>query len=232
MKLRLAALLLSLCCLEVAAATLPVEIVSEYQVTAAGVPVGRVKESFERKGDAYRIHSVTTPEGVLKLMLDDEWDLTSSGRIVAGGLRPLAFEQHRARDGKRDIEATFDWARGVMLSTYQGKVTEVALPRETQDRASVMYQFMNLERRETIEMPMTNGRKVDLYTYKLVGEPRLQTPAGTFETLHYQRVTTDPKERRAEVWLARERFNFPVRVVFEDPRGLKLEQTLLTLQVR
>ena len=33
----------------------------------------------------------------------------------------------------------------------------------------MMYQFMNIERRgRAIEMPMSNGRKVELYTYRLV----------------------------------------------------------------
>jgi hypothetical protein len=53
---------------------------------------------------------------------------------------------------------------------------------------------------------------------------RVKTPAGEFDTYHYERVTTDPKEAKAEVWLAKDQHNLPVRVVFDDPRGLKLEQ--------
>jgi hypothetical protein len=226
----LAALLLCLPCL---AAAIPSEVTAEYQVITSGVVVGRVKESFVRKGDTYTIRSVSSPEGMLKMLMDDQWELSSSGRIVAAGLQPLAFGQHRARDGKRDVDATFDWSRGVMLSTYEGKQSEVPVQRATQDRISIMYQFMNLERLgETVEFPMTNGRKVDVYTYKLVGEVRLETPAGPFDTVHYQRVVADPKDRRAEVWIAKDRFNFPVRIVFDDPKGLRLEQTIAALQVR
>ena len=59
---------------------------------------------------------------------------------------------------------------------------------------------------------------------------KVSTPAGAFDTLHYQRVTADPKESHADVWLAKDRFNFPVRVVFDDPKGLRLEQTLVALE--
>jgi hypothetical protein len=45
-------------------------------------------------------------------------------------------------------------------------------------------------------------------------------------------VTTNPRESKAEVWLAKSRYNFPVRVVFDDPKGLRLEQTLVALQAR
>ncbi len=214
-------------------AAIPTEITAEYQLVASGITVGRVKESFTRKGDTYVIRSVTRPEGMLKLLMDDQLEVASSGRIVPSGLQPLTFTQHRLKDGKRDIDATFDWGRNVMLSSYQGQQTEVPVPRFTQDRISVMYQFMNLGRpAEIVEFSMANGRRVETYTYRFVKEERLETPAGAFETLHYQRVVADPKDRKAEVWLARDRYNFPVRILFDDPKGLRLEQTVIALQSR
>jgi hypothetical protein len=101
-----------------------------------------VSEVFQRKGDAYTIQSVTRSEGPLKLLLDDQLTLESSGRFVATGLQPLEFSQRRARDSKRDIKSTFDWDKGVMHTMMRGEGSETALPRETQDRIS-SYQFMN-----------------------------------------------------------------------------------------
>jgi hypothetical protein len=230
---RLAAIAALVGCCAAHAAAPPTEISAEYQLTAAGLAIGRVKESFVRTGDTYAIRSETRSEGVLKLVLDDQIVLSSRGRIVPSGLQPLAFGQHRVHDGSRDIEATFDWDRGIMRSLFQGQASEVPLPAATQDRISVMYQFMNLERADgVVVMPMSNGRKVELYTYRLVDEQKVVTPAGDFQTLHYVRVTAGPKESHAELWLAKDRFNFPVRVVFDDPKGLRLEQTLLALQAR
>jgi hypothetical protein len=231
---RLAACLICLASLGAAAsAAAPSEITAEYQLSSAGLTIGRIKETFVRKGETYRILSVTRAEGVLKLVLDDQIVLSSTGRIVAGGLQPLAFSQRRTREPARDIEATFDWERGIMLSTFEGRQSEVPLPRLTQDRLSLMYQFMNLDRGDgTVVLPMSNGRKVELYTYRFVSEERLPTPAGEFDTLHYQRVTQGPKESRAEVWLAKDRFNLPVKVVLDDPKGLRIEQSLVALQAR
>jgi len=119
----------------------------------------------------------------------------------------------------------------VMHSTSGDDRSEVPLPRETQDRISVMYQFMNLKPgMDTVTMPMSNGKKVEFYTYRFVDEQQLDTPAGKFDTLHYERVTSSPKESKAQVWLAKDRFNFPVRVVFDDPKGLRVEQILVGLQ--
>lgn len=230
MKGVLAALLLGACA---PAAAMPSEITAEYELTTGGMTIGRVKETFVRKGDSYSIQSVTRSEGMLKLLYDDQIMLSSTGRVVKAGLQPLAFAQHRVRDGARDIETTFDWERGITRTVIQGEPSEVPLPRETQDRLSVMYQFMNLDARGGIVVvPMSNGRKVETYTYRFVEEARIPTPAGEFDTMHYQRVTSGPKENRAEVWLAKDRFNFPVRVVFDDPKGLRVQQSLVGLQSR
>jgi len=212
---------------------LPVEITAEYKLVSMGVTIGIVNESFRRDGDSYAIRSTTRSEGPLKMVLDDNITLQSRGRINEGGLQPLEFEQKRAGDASRDIHASFDWVRRVMLSRYKGESQEIALPQATQDRLSVMYQFMTFGKAAaTVEMNMSNGRKVERYAYRLVEEVRLATPAGEFDTVHYERVTATPKESKAGVWLARDRFNIPVRVVFDDPKGLKLEQVLLQLKVR
>jgi len=224
---------LALAAAATAARALPVEVSAQYRLMSAGVMIGIVTESFRREGDTYLIRSVTRSEGALKLVLDDNVTVQSRGRIKDGGLQPLEFEQKRAGDASRDIRATFNWERGVMTSRYRGESREVELPRATQDRLSVMYQFMMLGKSgPTVELNLSNGRKVDRYTYRMVEQGRLTTPAGEFDAVHYERVTTSPKDRKTEIWLARDRFNIPVRVVFDDPNGLRLEQLLTQLQVR
>jgi hypothetical protein len=215
------------------ATAIPNEITAEYTLTNHGLEIGRVNETFKRTDDTYTIQSVTRSEGILKVIVDDQITLESSGRVGANGLQPLRFGQRRAKDSSRDIAATFDWDRGVMHSHFRGKDSDVPLPRETQDRISMLYQFMNLSAPrvgEEVVLTMANGRKVEHYTYRLIDEPRIKTPAGEFDTWHFQRVTFTPKESHTEVWLAKERYNFPVRVVFDDPDGVRLEQTLLGMK--
>lgn len=214
------------------ALALPNEITAEYKLTSHGMTIGTITESYVRTGDTYRISSVTRSEGALKVFLDDQLTVESSGKVGAEGLKPLRFAQRRAKDSRRDIEATFDWDRGVMVSRFRGETHEVPLPAQAQDRLSFMYQFMYMEAGAgPMAVTMSNGRKVEKYAYRLVDEARLQTPAGDFDTRHYARVTA-PNESNAEVWLAKDRFNFPVRIVFDDTKGPRLEQTLVALQTR
>ncbi|HSO00807.1 MAG TPA: DUF3108 domain-containing protein [Candidatus Nanopelagicales bacterium] len=215
------------------ALAVPVEITAQYELTNKGITIGRVSESFVRKGDTYTISSVTRSEGILKIIYDEQITLQSAGKVNDNGLQPLRFEERRTREPKRDVSATFDWERGVLESRFRGETTQHALPRETQDRLSMMYQFMHLKPRSgNLVMAMSNGRKIEHYTYRLVDEVRITTPMGEFDTLHVERVTYGPKESKAEVWLAKDHHNIPVRVVFDDPRGLRLEQNIVALQTR
>lgn len=212
----------------------PAEISAEYRLSNLGVTIGRVNETFVRTGDRYTIRSTSRSEGVLKLVLDDSITFESRGLVTGDGLQPLEFAQTRAGNSSRDVHAVFDWDKGVMRSRYRGETSDVPLPKATQDRISILYQFMNLGAKAApqVEMNMSNGRKVELYTYRFVDQVHLQTPAGDFDTFHYERVPTSKKDARTEVWLAKDRYNVPVRVVFDDPRGLKVEQTLTELKVR
>jgi hypothetical protein len=216
-----------------ALAAMPSEITAEYRLSSAGMTIGRVNESFVRKGDTYSIQSVTRSEGVLKVFMDDQLSTQSTGRVTARGLQPLEFIQRRQGDAEDNIRATFDWNKGVLHSEFRGKTKTATLPRETQDRLSLLYQFMNIAPREgEVVLPMSNGRNVSFYTYRLVEEVKLTVPAGEFQTLHYERVNTSEREPKAHVWLAKDRFNLPVRVVFDDSKGLRLEQTLVALEIR
>jgi hypothetical protein len=121
----------------------------------------------------------------------------------------------------------------VMHTVLRGEPSDYWFPPGTQDRISVMYQFAHLkELGSTLEIPMADRRKVHVYTYTLVAEPRIVTPAGEFDSRHYRRVVTDPKETKVDVWLAKDRYNLPVRVIFDDPKGFKLEQSLVALDAK
>jgi len=216
-----------------AAPALPTEIAAEYRISAAGMAIGHVQETYVRTGDTYRIESTTRAEGVFRLFRDDTVVLSSAGRLGPKGLQPLRFEQRRLGDASRDIVAEFDWTKARMRSAYRGEESVHELPAGTQDRLSVLYQFMHIgQAGEVVRMHMSNGRKVELYAYRKVGEPALETPAGEFATLHYERITGSEKENRAQLWLARDRFRLPVRIVFEDSKGLRLEQNLVSLTTR
>jgi len=221
-------------CSVAAAAAPPTQIEAEYIVTTnGGITIGRANESFSRQGDAYSIRSETRSEGILKTFIDDQFTVESTGRVDKEGLRPLEYAERRAKDNKRDLKSTFDWKISVMHTVLRGEPSDAWFPPGTQDRISIMYQFTHMtEFGDTLVIPMADRRKINTYTYKLLEQGRIATPAGEFDTRHYQRVTSEPNDTRVDVWLAKDRFNFPVRVIFDDPKGFKLEQLVVALDAK
>ena len=231
--MRLIGLLIALFA-SLAAAAQPTQIEAQYVVTTnGGMTIGRATETYSRKGDSYSIQSVTRSEGVLKAFVDDTFTVASSGRVGQQGLQPLEYNERRAKDGKRDLKSTFDWDKHVMRTMLRGEPSEATLPPATQDRISIMYQFVHLrDFGKTFVIPMADRRKVSPFTWELVEEGRISTPAGEFDARHYRRVLNEPNDTKVDVWLAKDRNNFPVRVIFDDPKGFKLEQSLVALDTK
>jgi hypothetical protein len=117
--------------------------------------------------------------------------------------------------------------------TYQGGTRTVPLPPATQDRLSVMYQFMFLPlgKLKTVPVSMTNGRKVESYRYDVVGRDTVDTPLGKINALHLVRQR-EAGDNTVEVWLAPERSFFPVKLLIVENDGARFEQVITRLEIK
>lgn len=220
------------------AATLPASVKISYKVSRNGLHIGTIDEQFTRSGNRYTINATTKAEGVAALITRDQLLVSSEGRIGSSGLLPSVFSSARKTDTKRNFTARFDWAKGEIVREHiedgNTEKESFALPRGTQDRLSSMYQFMAMSKElaeaKAISTTMSLGKDAEQYTYLKQGEPTISTKLGDFETLHYAR---DAKagESKAEIWLAKSKNYVPIRIIFEDTKGNKLEQTLIDLVV-
>ena len=77
---------------------------------------------------------------------------------------------------------------------------------------------------------MSQGKRSEKYSYQKQGEPMIKTPVGDFETVYYVRNVKDG-ESKSQLWLAKDKFHLPVRVIFEDKNGA-FEQILTSLSVQ
>ena len=185
-----------------------------------------------RKGDSYTIQSVTRSEGMLKMFVDDEFTAESTGRVDSHGLQPLSYTEHRAKDSKRDLKSEFDWDKGVMRTMLSGQRLRggAAAPHAGPhlDDVPVHEPGRSSATRSWSPWPIAaRSRPTPIAWWR---EVKIATPIGEFDTLHYERLVNDPKDTRADVWLAKDHFNFPVRVVFDDPKRFRLEQTVVALE--
>src|SRR5687767_7870746 len=168
-----------------------------------GMAIGVITEHFDIDGGAYRISSDTRPIGLAAFVQRQPLRFVSRGQVTREGLRPDHFEARRNPNDAPQITAEFDWSQPLVTLKHGGKLESFALPPGTQDRLSIMYQFMfmRLDRIRVVEFPMTNGRKLDRYRYRITPDVEIDTALGKLKTLHLVKER-EPGDNAAEVWLS------------------------------
>ncbi len=211
----------------------PATVNASYDVHRNGLPVATVEESFEKTGDHYRIVSESNPAGLLAMVVRTRITIHSTGSITDAGLRPEQFDYGRIDDPSKNVSAEFDWKARELQMSFEGRRESTPLETGTQDRLSAMYQFMFLPDEPSVEVafPMTNGKKIEHYRYQPSGSEQIETPIGRFETLRLVKER-EGDDNGVEVWLARDRNLFPVRLVIVEKDGTRYEQTITRLEMR
>ena len=230
----LASLLLALA-LPVSAALPPApqSIIAGYNMFRNGLHIATMSESFESKDGEYRLVSETRAVGVAALIQKQSLLFTSQGRLSETGLQPQHFEGKRSETDPRQVRGDFDWQAGSLTISHDGKTDTLPLAPGTQDRLSVLYQFMFLapDRLQRLEFDMTNGRKLDRYRYTVTPNVEIDTPLGRISTLHLIKQHR-PDESATEVWLSPQHRFLPVRVMIQEENGVRYEQFITRLEIQ
>ncbi len=215
------------------AATPPASVKADYAVYKDGLHIVTVQETYEKHGGKYQIVSDSNPAGLLALFVRTKIKVQSAGAVTAAGLQPERLDYGRLDDASKNVSAAFDWRARELHMTFDGRNETAPLVPGTQDRISVMYQFMFLppDKLKLLEFPMTNGKKIEHYRYVLAGREKLDTPLGKLDTLHLVKHR-DAGENGAEVWLAADRHLFPVKLLILENDGSKFEQIITRLEFK
>lgn len=210
----------------------PLMVKASYKIYKAGIFIGTVYEQFTREGDNYRIVSHTETAGPLRIFLRDQLTITSEGVVGSAGLKPSRYQVVRRDDQKKNIFSEFDWNKQQIVSHRAAETETFDLPGATQDRISAMYQFMfSMPTANEVTVWMSQGKTAEFYRYRKQGEAMLMVDGASTPTVYYAR---DAKagESRAHLWLAREKYFLPVKIVFEEGNGSTLEQMLVSIETR
>lgn len=202
-----------------------------YELSYKGFSVGETKESFKRTGDNYKLESVSKARGVWSAFFKEQISFFSSGKVAEDGLRPARYEQRRSKSPQKTRVALFDWGANSIEMQFDGKNEKTELKPGSQDALSIIYQFMFAPLKDgTSKVFMTNGKQLEAYEFRKVEETSIDTPAGTFNTIHIARVS-QPGETRTDVWLAKDKKYLPVRVVVVEPEGDKTERLISGINI-
>ena len=180
--------------------------------------VGRTIQSWELSGDSYRLASLSETTGLASIFSRQRIAYESRGKLTASGLRPENFTTERVRSGKSEkAAATFDW--NAASAAIGNPPRNVALAADAQDIVSFMYQLgLTPLTPGRLELPITNGWKLERYELEIGIEEMLETPFGTLRAVPVKQIRRGAQET-IELWLAPAYRWLPVRIRFFNREG-------------
>lgn len=220
--------LLTLLCASVASAA-PTKVSLIYEVTRKGQPFATITETFTQTGEQYKIESVTKGIGVYALL--GVRKMVSEGKVTAQGLQPTRFELQQGDQAKKTVLAEFDWINNTVTQHAKGKQKIEPLIPQTQDLASLMYQWMFVPpESDKVEVALTTGKKIRQYRYQVAAKDIvLNTAAGEFTTIQLE--NTEQSEENKTFWLAKNKQYIVIKMRMLDENGVQVEQVLKQVHV-
>jgi hypothetical protein len=190
-----------------------------------GFRVGEAIHTLEIDDGHYVLHAEMKTVGLVKLFKRYELNQYSSGTYGKYGLVPEQFLEER-RDGSGTLRNTAMFDHTALLARFSND-REVALPPDTQDILSIMYQFPPLQGAALAPVSVSNGKKIEHYDFEIVADEEIDTALGKLLTVRLSKVHT-PSEEGLEIWLAREYRLFPVKMRFIEKNGEVTGEAVIT----
>ncbi len=135
-------------------------------------------------------------------------------------LRPLIYSYDRTGDKKKErhVKLIFDWQNGRVTNIINDDPWKMELPVTAQDK--LLYQLalvndLRLGKRTQLEYNVADGGSVKVIKFEIVGEERIKTDIGEFDTLKVKTEGT----RTTTLWCAKALGYFPVLIEQHDDRG-------------
>ncbi|WAV91548.1 DUF3108 domain-containing protein [Oxalobacter aliiformigenes] len=154
-------------------------------------------------------------------------DADSNGRITAEGLVPEKYVEKRLR--KEQTTTLFNYTDHTVTFRENRKAS---LREITQDRASIVWQLAFIASADperlvpgsTLTFQVAGRSKIEPWTFHVVNTGDISTPMGKTKAIQFSR--NGKKGQKMNVWLAPDHNWYPVQILFDEPGGLQLLQTI------
>lgn len=185
-----------------------------YDVTWSGTPLGSGTLTLTAEpNDCYRYEMATKPIGVVSWIYGAPREL-SQFCVREGVVVPSAMSFTNPKRSKDGFSLLYDFAKGEVTGGRNGPL---AIKPGTVDRLSVhqaarlwVKTHINDAKPSTLVLPVADHKRVKTYTFAIKGRSTIETPAGRFDAVQFERID-DPKTT-LRFWLAPARDYMPVKV--------------------
>ena len=206
---------------------MPRRIEVEFAVARSSGGSGIARHVWERIGaDRYRIESTLEATGIASLFMQGKYLQISEGLIGTRGLEPERYSVDR-----RNKRETARFNRDAKRMEFSSGQAPAELPPSAQDLLSFPFQFaFEPPQRKSLNLALTNGRKLGQYNYLILDEETLTTPVGSIATVHIFKLH-EPDDDGLEMWLAPSLFYAPVKMLFVEKDGTRYELNITALRI-
>lgn len=188
---------------------------AQYKLTRNGSNIGETRVTLTAQSNRKYVYEArTTPGGILGWLTNARLRERSSWILQGDQPRPLEYVYQRVIAGsQRNVRLLFDWQRGTVQNSIEGKTWSMEVPDGTLDKLLVQLALMlDLQAQsQDLEYQIADGGKLKTYRFQITGRERLTTPFGTFDTLKVERQQESNK-RSTVLWCAPALRYLPVRV--------------------
>jgi hypothetical protein len=197
-----------------------------------GLLLGKTTHTWNIVENHYLLTSTTEASGLFSLFYSGRYVMTSRGELTPAGLKPISFWIQRGQSSERTEIADFNWATNTLRYGKYDDLHNAPLIEGSQDQLSALYQLaFTAPHSGRVSVAITTGRKLNQYTYQVVGEETLQTPLGALRTEHLASVQAPQDSNGSgDIWLAIDQHYLPVRFKLTTSAGV-LDQVISSLRV-
>lgn len=189
---------------------------ARYEVEYKGRDVGESVHSlqYDAASGVYRFESVTSAQGIAKLLRPREVVEQSEFVVDADAIRPLRFSYtDGTRKGDDNFSIAFDWQAGEARAETADDGSVQALTPGVLDRATLQVALMAdlADGGELGPHLMLDEESVKTYTYVRDGEETIETPSGRHQTVKVTQQR-EGSSRQTIIWAAPALDFLPVRI--------------------
>ena len=193
---------------------------------ADGLRTGEIRQQLDINDGRYALRSVRETSGLASLRNNDRLIQTSHGNIDEHGLHPDLYEIEKiTAAGKFYRQSLLDHKSGT-LRFSDG--SSAALPTDTQDSLSFMYQLSQLSiNAEFFALPVSDTAQLRQYQIEIGTREDIDTPLGKLRALHLREMHA-PGNAYFEIWLGLEYRRLPVKFREVDSSGKVTDEYVIS----
>ncbi|MBX6421132.1 MAG: DUF3108 domain-containing protein [Nevskia sp.] len=200
-----------------------------YDTSWGGIGVGQMEVRLQADGTqagCYRYSALSHPTGLVAALYGSP-NQESRFCLVDGRIRSRHFDSVLPGDDQQSYVLSFDWDQHT-VTDENGKTREI--PDDAIDSLALQLAVrLWVEAHAADAQPplasftMVDQKNLTHYQFRLAGRERVDTPAGSFDTLRLERI--DHPDKRGRFWLAPALDYLPVRI--ETKNGGRPTVTLI-----